>query len=440
MQIRLLLRLKAFLLLTAIFMLIAVEGYSQRYLSDYDSTFFVNDTLRPFLKRMENLHFSGYIQPQYQVAQAKGIDSYAGGNFADLADNRFMLRRARVKIDYKMPGRNGSFPAALFTFQFEATERDVNVRDMFVRIYEPSRSNFSLTAGLFARPFGFEVNLSSSFRETPERGRMSQILMPSERDLGAMVSYESQRPGRKNPQLKFDIGFFNGQGKSGPAEFDSYKDLISRLSLKPMPLSRRVSLSGGLSFLHGGWAQATRYRYETGIKGNEKLFIVDSSLSNIGDKAPRHYYGADVQLIYKHAWGKTELRGEYWKGTQPGTAATTVNPGVLPMEPTYIRDFDGGFFYFIQNLVNEKWEFVAKYDWYDPNTEVSTREIGRAGSNFSQTDIRINTLGAGLTYYFTDNLKLLVYYDRVMNEKTSLPSFSDDIKDDVFTCRIQMRF
>jgi hypothetical protein len=31
-----------------------------------------------------------------------------------------------------------------------------------------------MTAGFFARPYGFEVNLGSSYRETPERGRMSK--------------------------------------------------------------------------------------------------------------------------------------------------------------------------------------------------------------------------------------------------------------------------
>ena len=139
----------------------------------------MRDTVTQVVRRFERLHFSGYIQPQYQVAQTKGIASYSGGNFAEQSDNRFMLRRARLKVDYVLDSKKSNVPAALFTFQFEATERDVNVRDMFVRLFEPGRQNFSLSAGLFSRPFGYEVNLSSSYRETPERGRMSQILMPS---------------------------------------------------------------------------------------------------------------------------------------------------------------------------------------------------------------------------------------------------------------------
>ncbi len=413
---------------------------AQRYLTDFDSTLFIRDTLRPLVKRFENLHISGYIQPQYQIAEQKGIESFSGGNFSKFSDNRFMLRRARLKIDYVLPTKNNTFPQALFTFQFEATERDVNVRDMYVRLYEPKKKNFSLTMGLFARPFGYEVNLSSSYRETPERGRASQILMPSERDLGAMLTYESQNKARKNPLFKFDIGVFNGQGKSGPAEFDSYKDLISRLSLKPLPLSKTLSLSGGLSLLRGGWAQANKLKYQISEDNGNKFFKGDSSIENINDKAPRHYYGSDAQLIYKHGWGKTEIRGEYWRGTQPGTATTTINPGTLPTTPTYLRNFDAAFIYFLQNIINEKWEVMAKYDWYDPNVKVKTNEIGKAGTNLTIADVRYDTYGFGLTRYFTGNFKMLAYYEIVHNETTGLNNFQNDIEDNVFTLRMQFRF
>ena len=45
-----------------------------------------------------------------------------------------------------------------------------------------------------------------------------------------------------------------------------------------------------------------------------KTFQVDSSVNNIGQKAPRKYRGVDAQIKIKNKWGKTELRGEYWWG------------------------------------------------------------------------------------------------------------------------------
>ncbi len=416
-----------------------VLAFSQRYLSDYDSTLFFKDTLRPFLKRFENLHFSGYIQPQFQATQTKGARTFSGGDFSEFANNRFMLRRARLKVDYILPAKNNVSPKALFTFQFEATERDVNVRDMFIRIFDPKKQNLSLTMGLFARPYGYEVNLSSAYRETPERGRASQILMPSERDIGATITYESLIK-RKLPFFKFDIGLFNGQGKSGTVEFDSYKDLISRFYLKPLRLNKNLFISGGLSLLQGGWRQATKYKYEMGTAGGNTVFVVDSNITNIGDKAPRKYYGADLQLVFKHGWGKTEIRSEYWKGKQPGSLTSTTNPGTLPATPVYIRQFDAAFFYFLQNIFNEKWEFMVKYDWYDPNIKVEKTGIGKTGTNLGSADIRYTTIGIGLTRYFSGNLKFLAYYDIVKNERTEMSGFLTDIKDNVFTFRLQLRF
>ncbi len=83
---------------------------------------------------------------------------------------------------------------------------------------------------------------------------------------------------------------------------------------------------------------------------------------------------------------------------------------------------------------------MAKYDWYDPNTKVANKEIGKQGANFTFADIRYDTFGIGLTRYFTNKLKLLAYYDFVKNEKTELLGFDTDINDHVFTFRMQMRF
>jgi hypothetical protein len=427
-------------LLAFIFLNIYMNSHSQRYLSDLDSTLlYLKDTVRPFLKRFENLQFTGYIQPQFQLADTEGAKSYNGGDFSAFSKSRFMLRRARVKLDYLLT-TGDRYPKALFTFQVDATERGVNVRDMFMRLYETKGHNFYFTAGLFARPFGYEVNLSSAYRETPERGRMSQILMPTERDIGAMITYEPIRKQAKNKFLKLDAGLFNGQGLSGTTDFDSHKDIISRLTIKPVPL-KKILISGGLSLLYGGWRQGVKYIYQLQTAANgDKIFIVDSSLSNIGKIAPRHYYGADIQIILKHAWGQTEWRAEYWKGKQPGTANSTTNPGTLPTTPTYRRNFDGAFFYFLQNIINSQNQLLIKYDWYDPNIRVKARDIGKNNTNLTSADIKFSTLGIGYAYYFNDHIKMILYYEFVKNELTQLINYTFDQKDNVFTCRLQFRF
>jgi hypothetical protein len=427
-----------------LFLFISLSVNSQRYLTDLDSYFFIKDTVRPFIKRLENLRISGYMQPQFQVAQAEGAQTFEGGNFSQFSKSRFMLRRARIKIDYLLMSKE-KLPQALFTFQVDATERGVVVRDMFMRVYENKKNIFSITAGLFARPFGFEVNLGSAYRESPDRGRMSQILMTAERDLGAMVTFEPQQKEHKLYHLKLDAGFFNGQGLSGTTDFDSYKDFISRLSVKPYHF-KNAEIGGGLSFLHGGWKNGTQYVYTSAAKTNgDKIFIVDSSLSNLSKPAPRHYYGADVQFKIKHKWGESEWRAEYWFGEQPGTANSTTNPGTLPNSngvpsPTYIRHFYGAFFYFLQNIINTKHHLIIKYDWYDPNVRVKKKDIGKPGTNLTSADIKFSTLGVGYAYQFNPQTKIVLYYDFVTNEITDLNGYTTDQKDNVFTCRLQFRF
>lgn len=423
---------------------IAITGHSQRYLSDIDSSFFIKDTVRPVIKRFENLRITGYIQPQFQAAQSEGAPSYTGGNFSAYSKSRFMLRRARVKIDYVLPSKL-KYPTALFSFQIDATERGVIVRDMFLKLFETRRNLFSMTAGLFARPFGYEVNLSSAFRETPERGRMSQILMPSERDLGIMVSHEPQDNKRRRSRFKFDLGFFNGPGLAGTSDFDSHKDLISRIFIRPSS-AKRLEVSGGLSYLNGGWKNGTRYVYEAGkLQNGDPGFVVDSSADNLGKTAPRQYYGADVQLKVKHGWGETEWRAEYWFGKQSGTAASTTSPGTLPTSnglpvPTYIRHFGGIFLVFLQNIVNNRNQVMIKYDFYDPNTRVKESQIGKPGTNLTVADIRFSTLGIGYSYSINPQTRLILYYDFVKNEHTQLTGYKSDLKDNILTCRLQFRF
>jgi hypothetical protein len=425
------------LLFAGFFFGIVTTARAQRYLTDIDSALFIRDTLRPLVRRLENIRFSGYIQPQFQWASEKDAPTYEGGNFAPFSNSRFMLRRARVKVDYLLPSLRPGIPRASFTFQVDATERGVIARDVFLRLYPATGNRVTFTMGLFARPFGYEVNLSSGYRESPERSRASQVLMPGERDLGAMITFEGQGHDSSRVSTKLDIGAFNGQGPAGTTDFDARKDAAARFSLKPLFVTPDISLAAGLSFLLGGWRQGSIYVYET--NGAAPAFRVDSTPSNLGRQAARRYFGGDVQLVKRGRWGKTELRGEYWRGVQPGTDQTTVSPGIAPTGPTYIRHFDAGVFYLIQSLHSENWEALLKYDWYDPNTKARGDEI-RAAGGLTPADVRFGTLGIGLTRYFTGNLKVLAYYDLVRNEHTALPAFIDDHGDDVLTVRVQLRF
>jgi hypothetical protein len=393
-------------------------------------------------KKFDRLRIGGYIQPQFQVASAEGIKSFEGGDFSAQVSNRFMLRRSRVRIDYVHFGKETQ-PGVQIVFQFDANERGFTVRDVWGRIFENKFKLFSFTTGMFARPFGYEVNLSSSDRESPERGRMSQLHMKSERDLGAMLSFEVRKKEHLLKNIRIDAGFFNGQGINATGEFDNIKDFIGRISLKPVSIHRKIQLTAGASLLNGGLQNNTKYIFTTDDVGGTKKVVVDSSFSNIGTTSPRQYYGVELQLKFNNGHNSfTELRAEVISGIQTGTANSAETPTALltGTDGFHQRNFNGAYFYFLQHLFSPNHQLIIKYDWYDPNSKVKGTEIGVPGSNFSSANIKYSTLGMGYTYYISDNIKLVLYYARVWNEITQLPGFTSDVSDDIFTCRLQFRF
>lgn len=390
--------------------------------------------------------FSGYLQPQFQYSESKGNpNSYQGGDWGPNVSNRFRLRRGRLRTDFTHYTSEGK-PSVYFLFQFDGTERGVNIRDFWGRYYENKWELFHFSAGMMARPFGHEVLLSSIFREAPERGRMSQILVQTERDLGFMISLNPRRSTSKLKWFAIDLGIYNGQGLTGPAEYDSHKDIVFRVSSKKQTIKGlNAKISGGLSGYFGGITSQHARLYTMQQINGAWMMQSDSLESNIGRNATRRYYGADVQLIFPNRQGQTEFRAEYIRGTQTGSLSSSATPGSYPVDgsgnalPLATRTFDGAYFYFLQHLGSWRHQVVLKFDWYDPNKKVSGAGI-TPDKGLTAADIRYNTLGGGYIHYINQYLKLVLWYEHPINEKTALTGYDKDLKDGVFTCRAQFSF
>ena len=168
----------------------------------------------------KRLKISGYVQAQYQVADTAGISSVAGGNFGAGMDNRFTVRRGRVKVAY-------TYENALAVMQMDITEKGMAIKDAYLSLTEPWLNTLTLTGGVFDRPFGYEISYSSGSRETPERSRMFQTLFPGERDLGAKLTIQAPKTSNWN-FLKLELGVLAGNGIN--VETDSYKDVVAHLT------------------------------------------------------------------------------------------------------------------------------------------------------------------------------------------------------------------
>ncbi len=427
-------------------MIMPQQLFAQRLLMDMvDTTKQMGKGLLSIYQRYDRVKLSGYFQPQFQMISSQGAETYAGPDFADNSNNRFLLRRGRLKVGYAHLNNQGQ-TTTNFVMQFDGTERGVVIRDFWGRFYDTKFNVFSVTMGMFSRPFGYEINVSSSHRETPERGRMSQILMKSERDLGAMVTINPKLKNKNFPKLALDIGVFNGQGLAGVTDFDSHKDLISHLILKPTPLFGKGSpiISGGLSIYRGGIVNQSDLIYK--MNNHQDIYVMqkDSARRNFQAINPRQYYGADFQVKIPFRNFQTELRAEVISGTQTGTANSSASPGAYPItnklyDPLYIRKFNGAYFYFLQELGSPDHQFLLKYDWYDPNTQVNGNDIS-LNFGLSVADIKYNTLGLGYVYHANSTLKFVFYYEFVKNESTSINNFTRDVSDNVFTSRLQFTF
>lgn len=434
------------LIVVIIFAIIPQKLFAQQFLMDMvDTTNQMGKGMLSIYQRYDRVKLSGYFQPQFQIIGSQGAETYAGPNFSTHSNNRILIRRGRLKVGYAHLNKKGE-TTTNFVMQFDGSERGVVIRDFWGRFYETKFKLFSVTVGMFSRPFGYEINHSSSNRETPERGRMSQILMKSERDLGAMLTIASNKKESKLSDLYLDIGVFNGQGLAGVTDFDNHKDLISHLVLKPIPLfgGKSPLVSGGLSIYRGGIVNQSDVIYK--IKKSQGNYEMVKDSSNLNNQAlnPRNYYGADLQLKFPNPNFQTEFRAEYIIGTQTGTANASATPGSYPItnkiyEPLYVRNFKGAYFYYLQLLGSPKHQFLMKYDWYDPNSKVSGKEIiGTKG--LTAGDIKYNTLGLGYVFHANTTLKFVFYYEIVKNEITSHYNFNQDKKDNVFTTRLQFSF
>ncbi len=345
------------------------------------------------------------------------------------------MRRSRLKMSYDNNDEFGNtitqvvFQVDFFNAATNAASGVISpvvVRDFYGKFTDPYTRWFGIKAGAMDRPFGYEVTYSSGTRETPERGRMSQILFPGEKDLGAQLVIQPVKQSRFN-WFKFESGFYNGTGVLN-MDFDKKKDWISRLSINKANKEETIRYTGGISYFDGGHKYGTKNNFQLQNLNDSTMGwkLVDTIATNINKIGKSVFFGIDGQVSLDGKFGLTTLRAEYIGGTHGGSPSTNNLPRTMPTDDYYQRNFSGAYFYLIQNILLSKHSVMVKYDWYDPNTKVSGNQIGATGSNLKNTDIKFTTLGIGYLFNFDQNWKFLAYYDKVTNETTKLSGYTKD--------------
>lgn len=376
---------------------------------------------------LKQLKISGYIQAQYQYGEpSSSLKVGAGNTNKDEDYSRIGIRRGRIKFDYSKGIASG-------VLQLDINEKGLGLKDAYIKIQDPWYGSSSLTAGVFNRPFGYEISYSSSRRTNPERAQVITTLFPEERDLGLMLSLKAPKSSSWHV-LQLDLAMISGNGIKW--DMDNKKDFIAHASFQK-EWNKKYQLGLGASYYSGKVYQGSAVLYKMNGKAFEKT--IDSTM--IGAYHQRTYAGVDAQFQMKNNWGNTHIYGEYLWGTQPGTATSSKSPNYtsLPTDNTYIRKFTGGYLTLVQSIGKSSVSAVLKYDFYDPNTQVAKNEIGL--NETGKADLSYQTWGAGLIWDINSSLRLTAYYDWIQNEtSTQLPKYQEDVKDNVATLRLQYKF
>ena len=143
-------------------------------------------TLDKVVQKLSKFNVSAYIQGQYQYGQEDATLKVGDKNEnLDKGFNRIGIRRGRMKFEYN----DGIGTGAV---QIEVNDKGVSFRDLYIGIKDPWTKRSQLMAGVFNRPFGYEVCYSTSSLESPERATIIQYFFPDERDLGAMLTLRTK--------------------------------------------------------------------------------------------------------------------------------------------------------------------------------------------------------------------------------------------------------
>jgi len=304
-----------------------------------------------------------------------------------------------------------------------------------LNILDPWVNTFAVKGGVFDRPFGYEIAYSSSKLESPERSRITQMLFPDEKDLGGMLTIQAPKTSPWNV-LKLEAGLLSGNAIN--KDYKSKKDFAAHLTYNKAEATMKYGF--GVSMYSGSVLQTTANVYTM----SNGAFVLNNTATNLSSFADRSYFGIDGQFSIASDLGLSSIRAEFIQGKQPGASGSSSSPnGYDPTTAaafdTYIRKFQGGYINFVQDIAGTKHSIVVKYDWYDPNTDISGRQVSVA-NKVGKADIAYSTLGLGYLYRLNNNVRLMAYYDIVSNEKTSIKGFINDAKDNLVTVRLQYKF
>ncbi len=385
----------------------------------------------------ESLKVSAYAQAQLEFRQESEDQLAVGGQ--PLNQNRFVLRRARLKVESKHRYTE-------FLLEFDGnTVRGPSFgvhRAEISGVYRGAGASndkpalVALTAGVLVPSFGRELQEGARTRPFMERSLASRAFFPSEPDLGLRLS------GRLG-FFDYGVAVVNGEPAGQPVGFplrdpNAAKDVIGRIGVSA-DVSSVVRAAGGVSLLNG----KSTFRGNDGAKStvnwtdlNEDGQIGNVELSATPGSSPRksqnfgHWaVGADLDVGVKTDLGETELQAEF-------VIANNLDRGLFISDPITTGHDDRQLGYnvaLLQDITRHALVGV-RYDYYDPRADVFTSKNGKV----VPTKASVTTISPLVGLRLPEGLKLYGEWDIVRDHlATDVRGVPADRKNNVVTFRLQ---
>jgi hypothetical protein len=386
---------------------------------------------------LRDFTIGGYLQGQYENHQDSQDQLQQGGD--PLNQNRFLLRRARLKIE-----KEWQYASAMIELDGNTVRGPaLGVQHAEASlVYRGQRGLhelpiLKLTVGLFDVPFGYELTESPRKRFFMERSLLSRAFFPAEPDLGVRLSAALA-------WFRATVAITNGEplgertGFAGRDPNDA-KDLVARVGAEFSPVSQ-LRLSGGVSVLTGkGFSPGTDVTKggvvqwhdtnEDGFIGVNELTAVPSTTGLPSQSFQRWAVGGDVHAQLDSWLGATRLDFEVVVANNMDRGLFIANPILTGIDNREIGFMIGA----TQEILN--YGVVGfRYDSYDPNGDAQDLRGGKL-LPVSQT---VQTFSPLVGLQIPDRARLIFQYDVIRDALGRDPrGVPTDLRNDTWTLRLQ---
>jgi hypothetical protein len=358
-----------------------------------------------------DINLSGFVQADAVAYDQSSADELSYATGTPLNQTRFLVRRARLRIegDYKYAGGVLEFDGNTVN---GPTARITNA-EVWGRYPSPHTVPYvMLSVGLTRIPFGFEVQERDWQRLFLERSNVMRALFPGEYDLGAKLSGGWR-------WLRYQLAVMNGN-PPGDKQFalrdpNQSKDVLGRLGLETA--IGRVLLQAGFSALWGTGFHAG--------SGSTKDALQWRDLNGDGQVDPteisgvlgmpglpsanfeRWAAGGDVRItVDVPRLGPLSLYAELvW--------ASNLDRALYPADPVAAgRDLRELGWYVAATQQLTRWAaFGIRYDRYDPDAD----RTEKVAASIVPRDLTLSTLALAAAVMYAPYARLTLEWDHNRN-------------------------